>query len=53
VPGSGRHAKASSEMWWLATGIVIASVITLNAYLIWANKRRAEHDTIQREADEQ
>jgi uncharacterized iron-regulated membrane protein len=39
-------------MAWVAIGIAIPTII-VNVYLMWANKRRIEHDTIQREADEQ
>lgn len=37
---------------WIVAIAVSLSVITVNVYLIWANKRNVEHDTIQRKADE-
>lgn len=37
---------------WVAIGIAVP-VILLNVYLMWANKRRDEHDTTQAQADDQ
>lgn len=37
---------------WIAAIAISLSVITVNVYLIWANKRNIEHDTIQQEADD-
>lgn len=38
-------------MAWVAIGIAIP-VIAFNLYLMWANKRRDEHDEVQAEADD-